>query len=1045
MKKIIYLFIFLSSIILWHACKQEEENLPGTIYGVVTDKATGEPVKSAGVELSPVGLKTITGTEGQFEFTELVPGNYTLLVTKTGYMDYASNTIEVKPGQTAQSDIQMELLPPALKVVDDNRKEISELDFGEAESDVARSFNLFNDGEEMLNFQITKTAVWIDSISKTEGSVSAGNIQPIVVFIDRDKLHERENATTIHITSNSGSKQIKVIATNNRTEMSLNILETTDITASSAVFNAEIINSGNPKYTERGFVYHTSPMPTKEQTIALLTAPVTEETKFSVKADGLELDQTYYVRAYATNMLGTVYSSNQISFIANATLPTVSTQQVTQIDIASGTATFNGTIVTEGDPVYSERGFVYGTVPNPTIDGNKKIVSGRGTGAYSANITELSEGYTYYVRAYATNEQGTAYGVDVSFSFVATMPTVVTSPVSNIKIGNGTVTFNGKVETLGDLGYTERGFVYNTTHNPTIDDTKLVASGSGLGAYSLNASGIQEGAIYYVRAYLQNSKGVVYGEEVAFDFNAIMPTLSTKEVTNKNIANGMATFNGIIETVGDPMYTERGFVYGIMHNPTLTDGSKLVVPGLGTGPYMANATGLSEGNLYYIRAYANTSKGCVYGEEVALNFTATMPKVSTSAVTNINIGAGTATFNAKVDSLGDWGYMERGFVYSTTHNPTIDDTKLVTSGSGLGTYSLNASGIQEGAIYYVRAYLQNSKGVVYGEEVSFDFNGVMPAVKTQAVTNKIIASGVATLNGTIVSIGEPSYTERGFVYGITPNPTKDDATIKIVSGTGTGSYSISVSNLNMGSVYHVRAYAESAKGIVYGENVSFDFNAVMPIVSTDRIEIPNNTSAVFYGTVSSLGDPAYIERGFVYGTMLLPSLENAATKIVAEGTVLGVFNAEVSDLDPQETYNIRAYVKSQAGVVYGEIKTIDPEFREYWALPTFVHAGQVYRVYPDLGSSMTWNQANQACEDLTFAGYDDWVLPSKEILNTMYINKDEIGGFTTTTTSFYYWSSTYEDTFNFNKYYYRQSFSTGTQVYESERSMCRVRPVRLEQ
>lgn len=938
--------IIILLVFVWQACEKEEENLPGTIYGVVTDKATGEPVKSAGVELSPMGLKTITGTEGQFEFTELVPGNYTLLVTKTGYMDYASNTIEVKPGQTAQSDIQMVLLPPALKVVDDNRKEISELDFGEAESDVARSFNLFNDGEETLNFQITKTAVWIDSISKTEGSVSAGNIQPIVVFIDRDKLYEKENATTIHITSNSGSKQIKVIATNNRTEMSLNILETTDITASSAVFNAEIVNSGNPKYTERGFVYHTSPMPTKEQTIALLTAPVTEETKFSVKADGLELDQTYYVRAYATNMLGTVYSSNQISFIANATLPTVSTQQVTQIDIASGTATFNGTIVTEGDPVYSERGFVYGTVPNPTIDGNKKIVSGRGTGAYSANITELSEGYTYYVRAYATNEQGTAYGVDVSFSFVATMPTVVTSPVSNIKIGNGTVTFNGKVETLGDLGYTERGFVYNTTHNPTVDDTKLVASGSGLGAYSLNASGIQEGAIYYVRSYLQNSKGVVYGEEVAFDFNAIMPTLSTKEVTNKNIANGMATFNGIIETVGDPMYTERGFVYGIMHNPTLTDGSKLLVPGLGTGPYMANATGLSEGNLYYIRAYANTPKGCVYGEEVALNFTATMPKVSTLAVTNINIGAGTVTFNGKIDFLGDLGY-----------------------------------------------------------------------------------------------------SERGFVFGQTRNPSKDDADIKIVSGNNTGTYSISVSNLIMGSTYYVRAYAENTKGIVYGEEIIFDLNAVMPIVSTDRIEF-NNTSAVFYGTVSSLGDPAYMERGFVYGTMLLPSLENAATKIVAEGTVLGVFNAEVSDLDPQETYNIRAYVKSKAGVVYGEIKTVDPEFREYWALPTFVHAGQVYRVYPELHTKMTWEQANQACEDLSFAGYDDWILPSKEILNTMYINKDEIGGFTTTiddsapNDDATYWSSTWAVVTN---RYYAQDFYDGHQLQQMVGRPTRVRPIRLEQ
>ena len=237
MKKIIYLFIFLSSIILWHACKQEEENLPGTIYGVVTDKATGEPVKSAGVELSPVGLKTITGTEGQFEFTELVPGNYTLLVTKTGYADYASNTIEVKPGQTAQSDIQMELLPPALKVVDDNRKEISELDFGEAESDVARSFNLFNDGVETLEWQITKTAEWITQISKTEGELKAGATQSLIVTIDRSKLTTGVNSTTIHITSNNGSKQLRVVATNGTVLATLNTLDVSSIKRSSAVFN----------------------------------------------------------------------------------------------------------------------------------------------------------------------------------------------------------------------------------------------------------------------------------------------------------------------------------------------------------------------------------------------------------------------------------------------------------------------------------------------------------------------------------------------------------------------------------------------------------------------------------------------------------------------------------------------------------------------------------------------------------------------------------------------------------------------------------------
>lgn len=51
--------IIILLVFVWQAREKEEENFPGTIYGVVTDKATGEPVKSAGVELSPVGLKTI--------------------------------------------------------------------------------------------------------------------------------------------------------------------------------------------------------------------------------------------------------------------------------------------------------------------------------------------------------------------------------------------------------------------------------------------------------------------------------------------------------------------------------------------------------------------------------------------------------------------------------------------------------------------------------------------------------------------------------------------------------------------------------------------------------------------------------------------------------------------------------------------------------------------------------------------------------------------------------------------------------------------------
>ena len=82
----------------------------------------------------------------------------------------------------------------------------------------------------------------------------------------------------------------------------------------------------------------------------------------------------------------------------------------------------------------------------------------------------------------------------------------------------------------------------------------------------------------------------------------------------------------------------------------------------------------------------------------------------------------------------------------------------------------------------------------------------------------------------------------------------------------------------------------------------------------------------------------------------------------------------------------------------------DPEYADYLALPTFIYSGKTYHVYPDMGK-FEWTTAVSVCEALTYAGYDDWYLPSKSELNAMYINKTEIGGFSSET----YWSSTEYD------------------------------------
>lgn len=94
-------------------------------------------------------------------------------------------------------------------------------------------------------------------------------------------------------------------------------------------------------------------------------------------------------------------------------LPAVTTAEVTEIE--STTATCGGEVINEGITAVTERGVCWSTNPKPTI-ADSKTINGTGTGSFISNITGLIPGRTYYVRAYATNSLGTAYGIEKSFT-----------------------------------------------------------------------------------------------------------------------------------------------------------------------------------------------------------------------------------------------------------------------------------------------------------------------------------------------------------------------------------------------------------------------------------------------------------------------------------------------------------------------------------------------------------------------------------------------------------------------------------------------------
>ncbi|TAH34088.1 hypothetical protein EYC59_03770 [Candidatus Saccharibacteria bacterium] len=97
-------------------------------------------------------------------------------------------------------------------------------------------------------------------------------------------------------------------------------------------------------------------------------------------------------------------------------------------------------------------------------------------------------------------------------------------------------------------------------------------------------------------------------------------------------------------------------------------------------------------------------------------FGSPIPSLQTDSVTNISTT--TATANGSVNSDGGDTITERGFVWSTSPNPTTSDSKVTAAGT-TGSYNASLTGLSSGTLYHVRAYAINSSGTGYGIDVTF--------------------------------------------------------------------------------------------------------------------------------------------------------------------------------------------------------------------------------------------------------------------------------------------------------------------------------------
>ena len=307
-------------------------------------------------------------------------------------------------GGTATIKVNMSIKGAVLKVTP------STLDFGEIET----SKELFISNETEIGsiaYSIQPSVNWI-ILSSNEGTVDT-NTDKIKVLVNRDGLATNDYNEKLTINAKDGRKEIPVIVKQiERTVAKVGIGSSfSDITETSFSIKGTILSTGGHEISSYGHCWSEHDAPTIENDNKNNFGNSTEIREFTSNISGLDVGKTYYVRAYAVNDKGTVYSEQRNITMPYIEKPTVKTETATNID--KDIATLNGTIIDNGGDKIIECGFYYGININPEI---KKTLGDNNSSTLKLVLTNLKEGTTYYYKAYATNSKGTSYGEVLSFN-----------------------------------------------------------------------------------------------------------------------------------------------------------------------------------------------------------------------------------------------------------------------------------------------------------------------------------------------------------------------------------------------------------------------------------------------------------------------------------------------------------------------------------------------------------------------------------------------------------------------------------------------------